>query len=624
MPALEGTFRAAASGGACAPAVARVQASTVIRLQASSRATPASAAATAASCRLHGNRCRPRSSRAAMASFPHHRSRSPSRFGRHSGHATPDDEALTQTQADARKPLEVEVSPLLAPAGPRRARGAAGGGSGQPPGHDDEQVDWFMTALLFLFPAIGGLLFGFDIGATSGALLSMTSPATAGTDWYGLGAAQQGLVVSLSLAGALLGSGAALLYGDKLGRRKELLLASGLYGIGSLVVALAPGLPVVLAGRLLYGVGIGFAMHAAPAYIAETSPPRVRGLLISLKEAFIVGGILAGYAASFVFVEQVGGWRWMYGLAAAPAALLAVGMAGLPESPRWLLLSGAGPAAAATALRKAKGRAANESAVQAEVDDILEAMAASPVSTANGGGAFELLRPRYRRPLAIGMSLMLFQQITGQPSVLYYAAKIFQAAGFAGAGEATGVSLVLGFFKLVMTGIAVATVDSWGRRPLLLYGVSGIVLSLLLLGTAQFGSLPVPPELLAWTNLGALLLYVGCYQLSFGPISWLLCGEVFPLKVRGQAIALATLTNFGSNFLVSLLLPSIQETFGQGATYFTFAAIGVAAVVTIQAIVPETKGKTLEEIEALWTPGGEAAGQGGSGSGGGSGNKWQD
>ncbi|EFN53468.1 hypothetical protein CHLNCDRAFT_25635 [Chlorella variabilis] len=492
----------------------------------------------------------------------------------------------------ARQTLEVEGAPLLPVQRPRPERAQLAKRQAPQGGHEGEDVDWLTTSLLFLFPAIGGLLFGYDIGATSGALVSMTSQQYSGTDWYSLSAFQSGLVVSLSLAGALLGSGAALLYGDKLGRRRELLGASALYGAASLVVALAPGLPTVMAGRLLYGVGIGFAMHAAPAYIAETSPARVRGLLISLKEAFIVGGILAGYAASFVFVEQLGGWRWMYGLAAAPAVVLAAGMLWLPESPRWLLLSGAGPAAASAALRKAKGRTANEAVVQV----------GRRWCVCEGGGSqglcsnfAELLRPRYRRPLAIGMSLMLFQQITGQPSVLYYAAKIFQAAGFAGAEEATGVSLVLGFFKLIMTGIAVATVDSWGRRPLLLYGVSGIVLSLLALGTAQ-----VARDMVAWTNLVALLLYVGCYQLSFGPISWLLCGEVFPLKVRGQAIALATLTNFGSNFLVSLALPTITESFGPAATYFTFAAIGVGAVVTIHAIVPETKGKTLEEIEALW------------------------
>lgn len=529
------------------------------------------------------------------------RSRSPPKRGPYYNGAADDDEALTEAQPDARQTLEVEATPLLAPvAGGQRGRGPPPAG----PDHSHEPIDWLVTSLLFFFPAVGGLLFGYDIGATSGALVSMTSQQWSGTDWYSLSAFQSGLVVSLSLAGALLGSGAALLYGDKLGRRKELLLASGLYGTASLIVALAPGLPTVMAGRLLYGAGIGFAMHAAPAYIAETSPARVRGLLISLKEAFIVGGILAGYAASYVFVEQLGGWRWMYGLASVPAALLLAGMLWLPESPRWLLLSGSGQDAAAAALRRSKGRVATSAAVQAEIDQIMDAMAASPMAQ-SGGGAFdftELLRPRYRRPLAIGMSLMLFQQITGQPSVLYYAAKIFQAAGFSGAEEATGVSLILGFFKLLMTALAVATVDSWGRRPLLLWGVSGIVVALLALGTAQIGVLPIPAELVAWTNLGALLLYVGAYQMSFGPISWLLCGEVFPLKVRGQAIALATLTNFGSNFLVSLLLPSVQEQIGQGATYFTFAVIGIVAVATINAIVPETKGKTLEEIEALWAP----------------------
>ncbi|KAI3424105.1 hypothetical protein D9Q98_009466 [Chlorella vulgaris] len=527
----------------------------------------------------------------------HLRTRSPTRPGFYT-HAAQGDGPLSADRPQGQQTLEIDVeqSPLLPAV--KSGKGSGGGG-----GDDAEAVDWIMTSLLFVFPAIGGLLFGYDIGATSGALVSMTSEQFSGTDWYGLSAFQSGLVVSLSLAGALLGSGAALLYGDKLGRRNELLGASLLYGIASIIVALGPNLPTVMAGRLLYGIGIGFAMHAAPAYIAETSPAKVRGLLISLKEAFIVGGILAGYAASYVYIEQLGGWRWMYGLAALPAVVLAAGMYWLPESPRWLLLSGAGPKAAVAALRRTKGSVANDAAVQVEVDGILDAMAASPKDISKGGGAFdftELLRPRYRRPLAIGMSLMLFQQITGQPSVLYYAAKIFQAAGFAEAGEATGVALVLGFFKLVMTGVAVATVDSWGRRPLLLFGVSGVVFSLLVLGTAQLGVLPVPADMVAWTNLGALLLYVGAYQMSFGPISWLICGEVFPLKVRGQAIALATLTNFGSNFAVSLVLPSLQENFGQAATYFTFAAIGVAAVVTINAIVPETKGKTLEEIEALW------------------------
>jgi len=163
---------------------------------------------------------------------------------------------------------------------------------------------------------------------------------------------------------------------------------------------------------------------------------------------------------------------------------------------------------------------------------------------------------------------MLFQQITGQPSVLYYAGRIFQEAGFSSSGAATGVSVVLGVFKLVMTGIAVATVDSWGRRPLLLYGVSGIVGALLLLGSTQAGLVPIPDGAAAWANLMALLIYVGAYQLSFGPVSWLIVGEVFPLRVRGQAIALATLTNFASNFCVSLVLPSLQELYGPSGAWW--------------------------------------------------------
>ena len=289
--------------------------------------------------------------------------------------------------SDGRSSLDVETAALL----PVRGGRSGGGGGGPPAG--EESVDWVNTALLFLFPAIGGLLFGYDIGATSGALISMTSADLSGTDWYGLSAVQSGLVVSLSLGGALLGSGLALLYGDRLGRKRELLGAPALYAAASAAVAAAPSLPAVLAGRLAYGVGIGFCMHAAPAYIAETSPPRVRGLLISLKEAFIVGGILAGYGASYAFVETLGGWRYMYGLAVVPAVLLGAGMALLPESPRWLQLSGAGPAAVADALRRTKGGAGSEAAVQVELAEIEASMALSP-KAASSGTFGEAGRPR--------------------------------------------------------------------------------------------------------------------------------------------------------------------------------------------------------------------------------------
>eukprot|EP00775_Hariotina_reticulata_P005690 gene5690-5928_t len=414
-----------------------------------------------------------------------------------------------------------------------------------------DNIDWVATGLCFLFPAIGGLLFGYDIGASSGVLVSLTSPTLSGTDWYSLNAFQSGLVVSMSLLGALLGSLAALAGGNSLGRRTELIAAAVLYGVGAAGMGVVNSLPPLLVCRVLYGLGIGFAMHAAPAYIAETSPPSVRGLLISLKEAVIVGGILAGYFSGFQFIEEVGGWRSMYGVAAPLALVLGVGMAAMPESPRWLLLSGASKEVAVAALVKAEGRrAANLQLVEAEIDEMAENLknaAACKASSKGRGGlagslGLELFQDsRYYRPLLVGMSLMLFQQITGQPSVLYYASQIFERAGFASGQQAAGISVLLGSFKLVMTLIAVVSVDSW-----------------------------------------------------------LIVGEVFPLAVRSQAIALATFVNFASNFAVSLVLPSLQESVGMRTTYAVFAAIGVAAVANIYYNVPETKNKTLEQIEAMW------------------------
>ena len=193
-------------------------------------------------------------------------------------------------------------------------------------------------------------------------------------------------------------------------------------------------------------------------------------------------------------------------------------------------------------------------------------------------------------------SLIVFQQITGQPSVLYYATKIFQDAGFPAAEQATAVSVGLGVFKLLMTFVAVAFVDSAGRRPLLLGGISVILLSLVVLGAAASAS---ASSATALVSVAALLLYVGAYQVSFGPIAWLVVGEIFPLSIRNQAVAISTLTNFGSNAVVSQVLPSVQASLGQGNTYFVFAAIAAVALAVVAAIVPETKGRTLEEIQDI-------------------------
>jgi MFS family permease len=275
----------------------------------------------------------------------------------------------------------------------------------------NEPINWSTAAFAFVVPALGGALFGYDIGVTSGALVSLTGAATSGTDWgTALTSLQSGFVVSSSLAGAVAGSALALTAGERIGRRAELLVAAALYGSGAALMAAAPSLGVLIAGRALYGGGIGFAMHGAPIYIAETAPSRVRGALISAKEAFIVGGILLGYVAGAVLVDAPGGWREMLGVSAVPAALLGAGMALLPDSPRWLLQAGRGSAAAGDALAALRGAAVPRAVINADV----ARFAANAATRADSAGSLEaLLAPRNARALYAGLSLMLFQQITG-------------------------------------------------------------------------------------------------------------------------------------------------------------------------------------------------------------------
>eukprot|EP00271_Cylindrocystis_brebissonii_P004344 TRINITY_DN1598_c0_g1_i1.p1 TRINITY_DN1598_c0_g1~~TRINITY_DN1598_c0_g1_i1.p1 ORF type:complete len:583 (+),score=96.72 TRINITY_DN1598_c0_g1_i1:28-1776(+) len=468
-----------------------------------------------------------------------------------------------------------------------------------------EPFDWKAAILAFVFPALGGLLFGYDIGATSGALVSLKDPVLSGTNWYDLSATATGLVVSGSLGGALVGSGLAFGIADYLGRRRELLVAAALYFAGAGAMTSAPSLVVLVLGHIIFGVGIGLAMHAAPMYIAETSPSKIRGTLISLKEVFIVIGILLGYVAGNLCIDVVGGWRIMFGASLPVAALMALGMFFLlPPSPRWLLLR-AGQAEdtdersvyverAKESFKRLRGSAADQAVIAAEVDELLEGQ--EDVKTKEEGfAAFtELFKGTSLQALVVGGGLVLFQQITGQPSVLYYAASILQDAGFAAASDATGVAVYLGLFKLVMTAIAVLFVDKAGRRPLLLIGVSGIVVSLVSLGTyyATGGASP-------FLSVASLLLYVGAYQVSFGPISWLMVSEVFPLSVRGRAQSVATVINFGANAVVTFAFPPIQVALGQAGTFFTFAVIGLAALAFVFFKVPETKGLTLEQIESV-------------------------
>ncbi|CAL4945181.1 unnamed protein product [Urochloa decumbens] len=480
------------------------------------------------------------------------------------------------------------------------AQGEGGAGRGAA-AEGDAAFSWAPVILPFLFPALGGLLFGYDIGATSGASISVQSADLSGTTWFNLSSVQLGLVASGSLYGALGGSILAYRIADFLGRRIELVTAAALYILGALVTGFAPNFVILIIGRILYGIGIGLAMHGAPLYIAETSPSQIRGTLISLKELFIVLGILIGYLVGSLEIDNVGGWRYMFGFGAPIAVIMAIGMWTLPPSPRWLLLravQGKGPMEdnkkkAIQSLRTLRGRSASEKVLADDIEDTIVSIKAAYAGQEGEGNIWEVFEGASLKAFTIGGGLVLFQQITGQPSVLYYAASILQTAGFSAASDAARVAILIGLFKLLMTGVAVLKVDDVGRRPLLIGGVGGIALSLFLLA-AYYKILNNFP----FVAVGALLLYVGAYQVSFGPISWLMVSEIFPLRTRGRGISLAVLTNFGSNALVTFAFSPLQEFLGPENIFFLFGAIAVLSLVFVILKVPETKGLSLEEIES--------------------------
>ncbi|XP_028778129.1 D-xylose-proton symporter-like 2 [Neltuma alba] len=464
--------------------------------------------------------------------------------------------------------------------------------------HGPEYYSAHAAILPFLFPAFGGLLYGYDIGATSCATISIQSPTLSGTSWYNLTFVEIGLITSGSLYGALAGSVLAFNVADFLGRKRELILAASLYLAGALITALAVGFPIVVVGRFVYGMGIGLAMHAAPIYISETAPTQIRGLLVSLKEFFIVLGMIVGFGFGSILVDMVSGWRYMYGASTPLAVIMGIGMCWLPHSPRWLLLraiqeKGNGQhlrEAAILCLHRLRGPAIGDSAPRL-VDEIMgELYYVGEEKEVTMG---EIFQGKCFKAVVIGAGLLLFQQITGQPSVLYYAASILQSAGFSAAHDATRVSILLALLKLIMTAAAVVIVDSLGRRPLLLGGVSGMVISLFLLGSYYL----FLNDALSIAIVG-LLLYVGCYQISFGPIGWLMISEVFPLRLRGRGLSIAILVNFGANALIAFAFSPLKALLGAGMLFYIFGVIGLCSLVFIYFVVPETKGLTLEEIEA--------------------------
>ncbi len=430
--------------------------------------------------------------------------------------------------------------------------------------------------------ALGGLLFGYDTGVISGAILFIKED-------FNLSPSMQELVVSAVLAGAIIGAAAAGTLADRFGRRKVIVVAAAIFAVGALGTAVAPSVGTLIAGRIVVGVAIGAASFVAPLFIAELAPARYRGRLVSVNQLALTSGIVIAYLVDYAFSASRG-WRYMFGLAAIPAIILGVAMYLLPDSPRWLLSQGMAKQARAVLTRIRGTRD-----VGGELSSIRQSLKSEE------GGWRDLLSPLIRPALVVGIGLAILQQITGINTVIYYAPTIFQFAGFAEAGFAILASLAVGVTNVLLTIVAIFLIDRVGRRPLLLISLAGMVLSLGALGLAfALSSLRGRLGLFA---IGSLVLYVGFFAVGMGPIFWLMISEIFPLKARGLAMSTATVANWGANLLVSVTFLTLVAFLGKPGTFWLYAVVGIFAVVFVYLLVPETKGKTLEQIQAHWRAG---------------------
>jgi SP family galactose:H+ symporter-like MFS transporter len=429
--------------------------------------------------------------------------------------------------------------------------------------------------------ALGGLLFGYDTGVISGAILFVSKD-------FGLSTRLQEFTISVVLIGCILGAAVAGYTADRIGRRLTLLVAGAIFLIGALVSAFTPTETVLLIGRFIVGIGIGFSSVVAPLYISEVAPANVRGGLVSLYQFAITLGILGAYIVDYIYAAG-GDWRWMLGCAVVPSLVLIGGMVVMPESPRYLFKMGNETRARDELQRISETREASD----AEEASIRESL------TIKSAGFASFKAPAVRLALIVGVTLAVLQQVTGINTVIYYGPQIFQMAGISSANAAILAQALVGTVNCLMTLVAIFFVDRIGRKPLLYAGLTGMFLALAALAVSF--SQPHLSGSLSTIALVSMMVYVGCFAFSLGPILWLLLSEIFPLSARGLGMSMSTLANWVGNFAVSQFFLTMIDKLGRPLTFWVYAALCVVTFVFVRAMVPETKRELLERISVRVT-----------------------
>ena len=444
------------------------------------------------------------------------------------------------------------------------------------------------VALVCLVAALGGLLFGYDTAVIAGAIGFLQSH-------FHLDPAMKGWAASSALLGCVLGVSFAGILSDRAGRKKMLLFSACLF-LGSAVgTALAGSFAHFVLARILGGVGIGIASMASPMYIAEITPARIRGRMVSVNQFAIISGMLVIYFVNY-FIARHGdeawnaatGWRWMFASGAIPSVLFLVLLLWVPESPRWLVEQGLKERA-----RGILSRIGGESFADTELSSIEEIVLREKHMPSG------LLAPGVKPVLLIGVALAVLQQVTGINVFLYYAPEIFKRLG-SGVNAALLQTIIVGAVNMLFTVIAIQTVDAIGRKPLMIVGASGMGVSLLAMGLAA------QLQAVSFWVLAIILCYMACFALSVGPVTWVILSEIFPTRIRGRALSVATFALWTSNFFVSQTFPMMDEQpwlaskFNHGFPFYLYALFCVVLVWLVWKKIPETKGRSLEEIEKAW------------------------
>jgi len=450
---------------------------------------------------------------------------------------------------------------------------------------------WFIS----LIAALGGLLFGYDWVVIGGAkpfyekFFALADPA------------KQGWAMSCALVGCLIGALASGALSDKFGRKRLLLASALVFIVSSIGTALAGGLSAFVAWRIAGGTAIGMASNLSPMYIAEVAPAGARGKLVSINQLTIVIGILLAQLDNWLIADKVPpdaapsqilaswngqtGWRWMFGVTAIPAALFFIGMLAVPESPRWLVKKGRRERARSVLIRLGG---------EAYADGALVEIEATLGEEVRAAGWSELLKPSLKKVLLLGIGLAVFQQWCGINVIFNYAEEVFAAAGYKVSAILFNIVLT-GIVNLIFTFVAIGTVDRAGRRKLMLIGAAGLAVIYAILG-AGYAARSHGPHMLF-----LVVAAIGCYGMSLAPVTWVVISEIFPNRNRGAAMSVATASLWIACFILTYTFPLLNRGLGAAGTFWIYAAICVAGFIFIKARLPETKGKTLEEIERQLT-----------------------